>query len=312
MSECIMNIYCTLLLILVSAGFGNICNEVFHINLKIYIVQIIEKIKVLIDNISPFLIKVGYNTIYYYSVVQIQFNKLKNIISPKLFHIKNEVYNYLKKNNWIEELPNKNLILIDKDSNIIKNIFIKNENNLKTIFEKNSVDQDMIKQIEFLDKNWTSGFTNHIFYERIPLLLDYQISNIGLLSVILQHNNKSFPITLNNGYNNYYIVNNSLNQNFFKYYIKNILNADIDNEEFDYTVSIIDHNAEFITLLPNQKLIFGLNDYQIITEDRKNKVEVENITEREKTPEETVNYDDNAINSDSEKSDDFVKLDSNN
>jgi hypothetical protein len=117
---------------------------------------------------------------------------------------------------------------------------------------------------------------------------------------------------------NYYIVNNSLNQNFFKYYLKNVLKVPINEANFDYTVSIIDHNVNILTLLPHQHIVFNEHDYTVFPI-----LETNDTTESEETndtcvPESTdtqlsncINNDEQSI-SDSDKSDDFVKLDSEN
>ena len=62
---------------------------------------------------------------------------------------------------------------------------------------------------------------------------------------------------------NYYVVNNILDEIFFKYYANTILKIPT-TEPFDYKVTIIDHNVNTITLLPGQTLVFKEDDYNLL------------------------------------------------
>jgi hypothetical protein len=100
--------------------------------------------------------------------------------------------------------------------------------------------------------------------------------------------------------------------------LKNVLKVPINEANFDYTVSIIDHNVNILTLLPHQHIVFNEHDYTVFPI-----LETNDTTESEETndtcvPESTdtqlsncINNDEQSI-SDSDKSDDFVKLDSEN
>jgi hypothetical protein len=258
-----------------------------------------NEIKSLNKALKSFMIKSGYNLIYILSVSQIQLNKLKNKFNPKFIYIKNLIYNFLKENKWIEEIPSKIILLIDNDCNILKNVVLTTCSNVKKTIEKNHNDLNLIKNLEFLDKNVETGFINHIFYESIPDTLDYELSKINLLMVNLEHNDKTYNIALKDDSNNYYIINNFLNQNFFKYYIKNVLKTELNCVNFDYKVTIIDHNADLLTLSPNQTLVFEEKGYQIISSES---------FDKPITTEEDIINDDTNFNNDSDKSDDFVKL----
>ena len=125
------------------------------------------------------------------------------------------------------------------------------------------------------------------------------------MAIELDHNDKTYVINLKPEGHNYYIVNNSLNQNFFKYYIKNVLKSDINEDNFDYKVTIIDHNVNIITLLPNQHIILYKNSYQVFPILSENTIDTIDTTIAQNNINDTV-----STNSDSDKSDDFIKLDS--
>jgi hypothetical protein len=121
----------------------------------------------------------------------------------------------------------------------------------------------------------------------------------------LEHQNVKHLIELKNKEHNYYIVNNSLNQNFFKYYLKNVLNVNINETNFDYTLTIVDHNINMITLLPHQYLVINEHDYQIYPPQ--NNSSTSNSDNETQTSENDSSID---TSTDSDKSDDFVKLES--
>jgi hypothetical protein len=102
-----------------------------------------------------------------------------------------------------------------------------------------------------------------VFYEKIPKNIDYKVSKIKFISIELDYNNNKYLIELKTSDKNYYIVNNYLNELFFKYYIKNILNLSVNQNNFDYSVTIIDNDANIIYLLPHQSIKINENNYEI-------------------------------------------------
>lgn len=105
---------------------------------------------------------------------------------------------------------------------------------------------------------------NMIFYEKMPDNFDYNVASFHFLNVDLEYNGKMYPMHLKTDSVNYYIVNNSLNAFFVKYYIQNVLKLTInENEKFQYTIHIIDHNVNCITLNQVQRLTLEENGYEI-------------------------------------------------
>jgi phosphoenolpyruvate-protein kinase (PTS system EI component) len=89
------------------------------------------------------------------------------------------------------------------------------------------------------------------------------------------------------------MVNNKINSDFYKYYLKNNLNIQIEpnNNIFDYKVVVLDHNVNIIELTPNDELIIKENDYEII-----NKLVEEETKEQETKEEEEETKEDETIN----------------
>jgi len=304
------------LIILISLIVGFQFMEVnlrFPIHYEIYINYLFEKIEglkpqymYLKEKIEPVIIKLGYNLLYGFSVCQIQMNKMINMLVPHVKRLKK----YLKDNNIIVEVKPQILNTINKNGIINTKMIISDKAyDLSQICE-NIFDAENVSGVVLHDKNSDTNCVNRIYMEKCPELkegkLDYKLSKISFMMVELEHNNEKHKIELKNDEYNYYIVNNSLNQNFFKYYLKNILKASTNDDNFNYTVTIIDHNVNFITLLPEQYIIFNEDDYTIFPISETNKpTNCVDISD-------TTNNNDEQDSIDSDKSDGFVKLEPDN
>jgi hypothetical protein len=237
-----MNIYLILSIL--------ICVKVFNLSFQNNYINNVTK------KITPLMITLGYNCLYVYSLGIIQFNIIKNKINRKCILL----FSYLKKNKILSEKIINMLVLIDENGNKINKI-MSDKNNIE--FIEVSCKKHNYAGLFLMDKNVETKCVNNVFYTSFPTTFEYKLSNISFMSIELEHENKIYPIKLKNNNYNYYIVNNCLNQLFFKYYIKNILNSQINTDTFDYKLSIIDNNVNIITLLHNQYILIMDNDYQI-------------------------------------------------
>ena len=101
-----------LLIVIFEAIKNNSININLLINYEIYMAQLTENIKNLKERLTPLLIKIGYNLLYSFSVCQIEFNKIKNIIEPKWKLLFRFCYKYLKDKDLILETKKKNINFI--------------------------------------------------------------------------------------------------------------------------------------------------------------------------------------------------------
>lgn len=283
----------------------NIISSNFTINYEIYIAEILKIINKQKEKLVPIMVRIGYNLIYCVSLCQIRYNRIKNVVSPKINILGSSINNYLKESGFMIEPTmietKRMLILIDNNGNEISKLVTTNISiNDKELLEVSNKDENY-SCIILLDKNSDTGCINDVFYQNLPESFEYEVSEINFMAIELEHNDKTYVINLKPDGHNYYIVNNSLNQNFFKYYIKNVLKSPINEDNFDYKVTIIDHNVNIITLLPNQHIILDKHTYQVFP------ILSENNTN---TTQNIIN-DTVSTNSDSDKSDDFIKVDSN-
>lgn len=262
-------------------------NSSFHfkINNKIY-----DKIHMnnFINKLSPLIMDISYKLFYCFSWSQIHLSKLKTFINS--FCDK-----YLKEKGWIVvDTDLRELVFIDYNGNEMYNVNIENKNDINYI--KNRYDKLNYSSVIMIDKFVDKTCVNYVFYEKIPISFDYKVSNVKFIAIDIDYNNKKYLINLKDNDINFYIVGNCLNKKFFKYYIKNILKINVDDEdEFNYNVNIIDNNVSIFNLLPHQSIIINEDDYKICSIENKN-CNAENTIDNELS------------NSDSDKSDDYVKL----
>ena len=267
-------------------------NFVNYINLN----KIVEKLSSIKEN--QLIIQGCYNLLYGFSLCQIQFNKIKNSIEPTITLLTISVDKYLKDKGLLKELPIQTVILIDKNGRQINDTLILTNNDLKKYIEM-KVNNLNVSNLILLDNNKHKGYVNYVIFDNLledVFGFDYKESNINFFNIELEHNNKTYNIILKDSTFNYYIVNNSLNQTFFEYYIKNVLKIDINVDFIDYKVTIIDQNVNVFTLLPNQSIRFYENEYTI---------NQDNIYTDELRSEKPDIFNQDNI---SDNSDDFIKL----
>jgi hypothetical protein len=263
-----------------------------YINLN----KIVEKLSSIKEN--QLIIQGCYNLLYGFSLCQIQFNKIKNSIEPTITLLTISVDKYLKDKGLLKELPIQTVILIDKNGRQINDTLILTNNDLKKYIEM-KVNNLNVSNLILLDNNKHKGYVNYVIFDNLledVFGFDYKESNINFFNIELEHNNKTYNIILKDSTFNYYIVNNSLNQIFFEYYIKNVLKIDINVDFIDYKVTIIDQNVNVFTLLPNQSIRFYENEYTI---------NQDNIYTDELRSEKPDIFNQDNI---SDNSDDFIKL----
>jgi len=147
----------------------------------------------------PILSTLAYNIIYIYSFCQITLNKTIQFCVPYI------------------QMAVKKITGSKKDTSD-SNVELEN---VKTSVISSDYDVAIIK----------SSKNDMIIVDTIPDSLDnikYETSNVRFLALYLKMNEKTHIIELFNATANYYVVDNKFDANFFKYYLKNVLNIKID------------------------------------------------------------------------------------
>ena len=215
-----------------------------------------------INNLNISIMCLGYNLVYCYSLAQIKYNKIKNVVST----LTNTMINTLINSSKITILKKENIYTITTyDSGSKVNELILNLNDSLDIVSWKLENKDNFDLIIVSDKKDGSEQINYIHYTEFPQILDdYKHSTIKFFSVELEYKDTIHSIELTNENYNHYIVNNVLNKHFFKYYLINVLNIEIDKNTFDYKLSVIDHNVNIVELTQNDSLIIKENNYELI------------------------------------------------
>ena len=201
----------------------------------------------------PFLSKLVYNIIYLYSFCQITFNKTIQFCAPYIQQVAKRIVEFSK-----------------NDNSNIQDTNTKSETKSKIV--NSDYDIAIIKSLT----------DDMIILDKAPDNLDdikYEISDIQFLSLYLKTNDeKTHIIELFNSYANYYVVNNKLDSNFFKYYLKNVLNIIFDSP-FVYTLELMDQNVSMVYLNEKQSIVIKKDKYEIldslITNDKLDSLEAE-------------------------------------
>lgn len=90
----------------------------------------------------------------------------------------------------------------------------------------------------------------------------YKICKFNFIQVELTFLDKTYKIELQNKDYNYYIKNNKLNSAFFSYYLYK--HCHINHfEDLTYTFTVMDQNANFLTLTEKDELVFSEYGYDL-------------------------------------------------
>lgn len=233
---------------------------------SIYINNITNNIKTQVINSS---FNACYYSVYVYSLCRIKFNKYIGVYYTKLSNKLRSIttqkqYNTLESySNSFKEIQT-NIIVIDNEEFYYMNSMLELDNYSTFVF----TDKTNNGEPDSEDKCF-----NKVVFDEYPTSFNYTPSNITFISLELHYDNNTYPIFLKTARYNYYIVNNKLNANFFKYYL--ITNhSDMfsdgfkENEAFEYTLTLIDHNVNVIELTNKQYIVFLENDYALCICDK--------------------------------------------
>jgi hypothetical protein len=209
--------------------------------------------------LQPVLLDVGYKSIYIYSSCQIYVDKTMRIAYNTYNNIE-ELLGYLGLIH--KEIRPECTFEIYKDGNLEEKIAIfKHSENFDIDKQlKNCESYDLIL---IYDNNGNIKSIDKLCNIEFPTKMLYAISNVKFIAIELIYNDNNYEIQLKTETHNYYVDGTVLNRNFLKYYLKNVLKVNPINDSFDYTLVVIDHNANMMELKSDQTIIIKENDYEI-------------------------------------------------
>lgn len=201
-----------------------------------------------IDVKSPFyknlLITVLHKCLYYYSKLQILMN---TTVYPL-------VQKYANKPNY----PIVPSIELYKDGEFI--------------LKQNYKEQTNLPVYNYVIFSQPSGnIVNKVIYTDIPSDLSYDVSNIKFVSINLEYNNTIYDMDFHKSDYNYYVVNNKIDNMFIMYYLKYVIQNEVNEslEDFTYKLTIMDNNINIIQLDETDTLVITKDNYIVQQKEQK-------------------------------------------
>lgn len=185
---------------------------------------------------------ISYNSIYYYSKLQLGFTKTKNNVTTyvKSVPFLNNLFTYIKYKKCTFTKINDELTICNKFN------------------EEHNLDYKII--INFKMKDW-----EYEYYE----LLQHKQADYKFIMTEIIIDDKKFLIYLTTNNYNYLIVNNNIDKYFIDYFLKihyndfyKELNCTSIIEK--YTIRIVDHNVNIIEFDSSKTLIIKETGYEIL------------------------------------------------
>lgn len=251
-------------------------------NVQSNIVQtlMINDIMDYIDNTAsqfkPFLLRVCFKALHLYSICEIKYNKFCQYLVPIIKPYSKYFCHLLRFKEDDEEWSEEDKNVKKHDINVLK------------LFDANG---SIIKELFVIGKITFNEPLNYS-YDKLTNG-EIKPSIIKFMMVELEYDNNKYMIELKTNDFNFYIENNILDKAFFAFYMKYILHVEINDDTFDYKIFLLDNNISMFTLNKEQSIIIGKNSYDILTSHN---------------DELLSNHDSSIIENNSEKIDDFVKL----
>lgn len=150
--------------------------------------------------------------------------------------------------------------------------FIKAKN---VIYKCSRADAPLFKtKMDFLID--THDIHKMIYYTLPPVFEPIVASNIKFILTEISICGKSIKIQLSTDHYNYAVVGNRLNSTFFIYFLRKYYSTECAMNDFNhlhetqnnlYTIQIMDHNVNMISLKSTESIMFLLDSYIIEKED---------------------------------------------
>ena len=205
-----------------------------------------------------FIMSVSYNSIYYFSKLQIFFSQVKRNVdtfienNPNLFKIKQNLVSLFSK----------------PDNEKVTRRYVVKNHKLYDLSDTNGSNPDFIILSWLSDDN--KCFNKKIIYSKNDDILMIDNSDIKFLLIEFKvGDNRTFKLDLKTSEFNYYIVGNKFTKDFFIFYIKHYLHFNDDIKDTDKcSLKLIDHDVNTINLDfsdKNESIVFDKNTYNVST-----------------------------------------------
>lgn len=231
-----------------------------------------------IDIENPMCASIAYKIIYIFSQVQIFISKITKRMLPVICLFSSSVSTILHKYKLITknevvcsiEFYKSNKLIIRKSishDDLLKHITV--EKSFLAVLENKIPDAcNLIVYSDHSQSNQELHNTqqiNKICYNELPQDLEYVLSDIRFISLLLTYKSQEYNIELQNVHFNYYIVNNKIDKNFIKYYWNHIINNSDDKLD-EYMLTLCDQDVNIKMLEQSDVIIIYKDSYEIVKE----------------------------------------------
>jgi hypothetical protein len=156
-------------------------------------------------------------------------------------------------------------------------INVSNNDSIRPLNKSLTTDYDLV-----LIKSPTNDV---IILDNVPDTLDdlkYEVSDIRFFALYLKlHVSETHIIELCKKDANYYVVGNKLDCEFFKYYLHNVLNVQIDNTvPFEYKLELMDQNIKMVYVNETQSIVIEKDGYKILSVSEEKEKEKDKSSEK--------------------------------
>ncbi len=200
---------------------------------------------------------VSYNSIYYFSKLQIFFGQSKRNLDI-----------FIENNPTLLKIKEKLLSIISKveSEQVTKRYVVKNHK-LYELTDTNGSNPD------FIILSWVSHdkkcANKKIIYNKTDDILMIDNSDIKFLMIEFKiGDNQTYKIDLKTEQYNYYIVGNKFTKDFFIFYIKHYLDFNTNIKDTDKcSLKLIDHDVNTINLDftdKNESILLEKNEYKVL------------------------------------------------
>jgi hypothetical protein len=203
------------------------------------------------------IMSVSYNSIYYFSKLQIFFGQSKRNLDI-----------FIENNPTLLKIKEKLLSIISKveSEQVTKRYVVKNHK-LYELTDTNGSNPD------FIILSWVSHdkkcANKKIIYNKTDDILMIDNSDIKFLMIEFKiGDNQTYKIDLKTEQYNYYIVGNKFTKDFFIFYIKHYLDFNTNIKDTDKcSLKLIDHDVNTINLDftdKNESILLEKNEYKVL------------------------------------------------
>ena len=228
-------------------------------------------------SLSNYITNISYNSIYYYSKLQLGFIKGSNIVkdyvksTPLLINFINNIIGKPKIQNKYEIIKH-NCSIIDW-----------NENHILTCNESIHIMANYNYDFIIYSDN-SESCVNNIILDSLPRdnKVTYEKANYKFVMIEIIYNDVHISLNLKTEENNFFIVNNKLDTKFISYFLKKYHNI-TDFNSTNYIVKIIDHNVNMVEFSNTQFLLINKDKYSILDCNNESTNESNETNETNKT-----------------------------